>query len=201
MSENITDTVTPESGFAHGGIIVRPEGSTDASDSIPLTPVTPVEPEAAEKLTAEQLRSALDAARKDAAKYRTRWQEAKPIVEAHEAAEEANKTELQRAQDQLQAIADERDALERQVIVSDLARTHNLTEEDINFLGSGTREELEARAQYLGALRATVAPDVPKAPPTDRPVESLRPGASPQPQPVEDNSYPAAWRSATRERS
>jgi len=193
MSENITAAPT--------AAVEAPEVPAAAPEATPQAPVTPVEPEATEKLTAEQLRSALDAARKDAAKYRTKYAEAKPIVEAHEAAEEANKTELQRAQDQLKAIADERDALERQVIVSDLARTHNLTSEDINFLGSGTREELEARAQHLGELRANITPAETKAPPTDRPVESLRPGASPQPQQVEDNSYPAAWRPATRERS
>jgi len=193
MSENIT--------AAPDAPVETAEVTAAAPESTPQAPVTPVEPEAAEKLTAEQLRSALDAARKDAAKYRTKYQEAKPIVEAHEAAEEANKTELQRAQDQLKTIADERDALERQVIVSDLARTHNLTSEDINFLGSGTREELEAKAAYLGQLRANITPAETKAPPTDRPVESLRPGASPQPQQVEDNSYPAAWRPATRERS
>lgn len=197
MSENIAPPIASEPTVE---AVVAPVVAAAVPESVPQVPVTPVEPASTETLTSEQLRSALDAARKDAAKYRTKYAEAKPIVDAHSAAEEANKTELQRAQDQLKTIADERDTLERQVIVSDLRRVHNLTDEDINFLGSGTREELEAKAAYLGQLRANTTPPEPKAPPTDRPVESLRPGASPQSQPVEDNSYPAAWRPASRER-
>ena len=190
MSENIT-----------AASVEAPEVPAAAPESTPQAPVTPVEPEATEKLTAEQLRSALDAARKDAAKYRTKYAEAKPIVEAHEAAEEAAKTQAQRDAEERERIAKERDEFELKYNVSELARTHNLTSEDLNFLGSGTREELEARAEYLGQLRANITPAETKAPPTDRPVESLRPGASPQPQQVEDNSYPAAWRPAARDRS
>jgi hypothetical protein len=74
-----------------------------------------------------------------------------------------------------------------------VAKTHGIGEEYYDLLGSGTREELEFRAARLAALHGSAAPVEPKAPPSNRPVESLRPGASPQPPQAEDNSYPAMW--------
>jgi hypothetical protein len=159
-------------------------------------PAPAVEPPAKKELTVEQLRKELEDTRKEAANYRTKWQGAKPIVEAHEAAEEANKTEVQKANERAQTLANEL----AELTLQNVALAHGIPKENYDLLGSGTREELESRAARLAALHGSVAPTEPKAPPSERPVESLRPGASPQPPAVEDNAYPESWRPATRER-
>lgn len=70
-----------------------------------------------------------------------------------------------------------------------MARYH-ITDEYAEFIGEGSFEEKEARAAKVGALVQSKAQD---RPPSDRPVESLKPGASPSNPPVEDHSYPAGW--------
>ncbi|WP_264923137.1 hypothetical protein [Mycobacteroides chelonae] len=68
--------------------------------------------------------------------------------------------------------------------------------DDIELIGSGTPQEMEKRAQRIAALAATnaaVPPAQPTPPPSDRPVEGLKPGASPAPPKPEDTSYPASW--------
>ncbi|MGH3956468.1 MAG: hypothetical protein ACRDTI_20780 [Mycobacterium sp.] len=68
--------------------------------------------------------------------------------------------------------------------------------EDIELIGSGTPQEMEKRAARIAALAATntaVPPAQPTPPPSDRPVEGLKPGASPAPPKPEDTSYPASW--------
>ena len=95
-------------------------------------------------------------------------------------------TELRERLDRL-AVSNERLTLET------VATKHGISEEYYDLLGSGTREELESRAARLAALHGSAAPAETKAPPSNRPVESLRPGASPQPPQAEDNSYPAMW--------
>lgn len=194
MSENITFPTDAASAPAQEIYfpppVETPVAPAAAPEAAPQAPVTPVEPEGEEKLTAAQLRAELTKARNQAAGYRTKLREAEPIVEEYNKQREAEKTDLERANERIAELE-----------IRDLKSTYSLTDEDLNFLGSGTREELEARAQHLGQLRANITPAETKAPPTDRPVESLRPGASPQPQQVEDNSYPAAWRPAARERS
>lgn len=181
---------------------------TTAPPEVPIEQIAPpIEPPAAETTPAEQVseepkvydQAYVDKLRKESAGYRTKLREVEPIVEEYNKAQDAAKSELQRAQEDRDRIAAERDEFERKLTVADLARTHSLTEEDINFLGSGTREELEARAAYWGQLRANITPSDSPAPPSNRPVETLRPGASPQPPAAEDNAYPAQWRPATRE--
>lgn len=72
-----------------------------------------------------------------------------------------------------------------------MARYH-IPEEHAEFIGEGTFEEKEARAAKIGALVQSKS-ETQDRPPSDRPVESLRPGASPSTPPTEDHSYPAGW--------
>lgn len=126
--------------------------------------------------------------RKENAGWRTKMREAEPILKAHTAAEEAAKTEVQKATERATAAETDRAHLIREVV----AIKYGVPEEDYDFLGSGTREEMEARAARYAARFASAAP--PPPPPSDRPVEGLRPGASPTPPPPADHSYPAAWK-------
>lgn len=133
--------------------------------------------------------------RKENANWRTKYREAEPIVKQHQEMEEANKTELQKAQEALQAREREFAELQTGYTRLELAAIHNIPPDDIDLIGSGSREEMEARAARLGALHAANSTKNP-APPSDRPVEGLRPGASPEPPKPEDDSYPESWKPA-----
>lgn len=91
--------------------------------------------------------------------------------------EEAQKTELQKATEQAktyeQQIADMRSTNARLMA----AATHNIPPDLIDLLGSGTDEEINSRAEVLAERLKAVAPPAP--PTSQRPVESLTPGAAP----------------------
>ena len=91
--------------------------------------------------------------------------------------EETQKSEIQKANERAQTVeqqlADERAQNARLLA----AATHNIPPELIELLGSGTDEEIGARAEVL-AERLKAASPAP-APTSARPVESLTPGAAP----------------------
>ena len=155
----------------------------------PVTPPAPTEPPPLKTdWTPEEATAYIAELRQENSDWRRKYQAAEPIVKAHEEAEEAAKSEVQRANDQLttaqQAIAD----LTREAV----AKTYGVPPEDYDFLGSGTREEMEAKGERYKARFAAAA--TPTPPPTDRPLEGLRPGASPTPPAPPDHSYPESWR-------
>ena len=139
----------------------------------------------------DDLQAEIAKLRKENASWRTKYREAEPIVKAHQEAEEASKTELQRLQEQLQQEKQGRTEIETGYTRLELAVQYNIPPDDIDLIGSGSREEMEARATRLGALHAASAKTPP--PPSDRPVEGLRPGATPEPPKPADDSYPASW--------
>jgi hypothetical protein len=141
--------------------------------------------------TADDLQAEIAKLRKENASWRTKYREAEPIVAKHQEMEEAQKTELQKAQEQLQQERQSRTEIETGYTRLELAVQHNIPPDDIDLIGSGTREEMEARAARLGALHAASTKTPP--PPSDRPVEGLRPGATPEPPKPADDTYPAAW--------
>lgn len=183
---------------------VEPVATPEPFASVPAEapaedPAVPAEDEASLPAWA---RRALTKANNDAAKYRTELRAAQPIVDAHNKAEEANKTEVQKATERAEQLAQELAARDHALNRLQVAHKYGIPEEDFDFLGSGTPEEMEDRAARLAQLRESAkGPIETPAPPTNRPVESLRPGASPQPPAVEDTSYPASWRPATRGQS
>lgn len=156
-----------------------------AGPAAPAAPAAPPAP-AANAPTVEELTAQLAAAQAQLA-------EAAPILEAHTATEEQNKSEVQKALDRA-AAAEKR---ESDLTVKLVAAQHGISEENIDLLGTGTLEQLTARAARLAALTpAPAAPETPPAPagpPSQRPVEALKPGASPTPPVVPDDSYPASW--------
>lgn len=142
-------------------------------------------------LSAEQLQAELAKVRKEAATYRTKLREAEPLVKKAQEAEEANKTEIQRAIERAEAAERDRAQIETGYTRLELAVKYNLEPDDLDFLGSGSREEMEERAARFSARVQSV--NTPQRPPSDRPVEGLRPGAHPEPPKPADNSYPAEW--------
>lgn len=168
------------------------EQPTAAAPADPQTDPTEPKPEDQKgSRSPEDYEAEIQKLRRESAGYRTKLREAEPIVKAHQEREEANKTELQKAQEAL--AAREREFADLQVGYTrlELAAIHNVPPDDIDLIGSGSREEMEARAARIGALHAanTKTP----SPPSDRPVEGLRPGATPEPPKPVDNSYPANW--------
>lgn len=155
-----------------------------AGPAAPAAPATPPAP-AANEPTLEELTAQLAAAQAKLA-------EAAPILEAHTATEEQNKSEVQKALDRA-AAAEKREA---DLTVKLVAANHGIAEENIDLLGTGSLEELTARAARIAALApapAAETPPAPGAPPSQRPVEALKPGASPAPPTAPDDSYPASW--------
>lgn len=152
------------------------------------------EPESEEQpkapLTPDQYEAQLAKLRKENAGWRVKLREAEPIIKAHQEAEEANKTELQREREAREVLQRERDDLQVGYARLELAAQYNVSPDNIDLIGSGSREEMEDRASRLGVLSSAA----PTPPPSNRPVEGLRPGASPEPPKPADDSYPASWR-------
>lgn len=71
-----------------------------------------------------------------------------------------------------------------------LQARYSIPDEYLEFITGETFEDKESRAIKVGQM---VKKDNQERPPTERPVESLKPGASPSTPPVEDHSYPANW--------
>jgi hypothetical protein len=171
------------------------EQPTAAAPADPQTAPPPAEAPKPEEpkgpRSPEDYEAEIQKLRKESAGYRTKLREAEPLVKAHQEREEANKTELQRAQEAL--ATREKDYADLQVGYTrlELAAIHNVPPDDIDLIGSGTREEMEARAARVGALNASTTRT--PAPPSDRPVEGLRPGATPEPPKPVDTTYPAGW--------
>lgn len=170
-----------------------PAPPSPADVAAKATPISTDPPEAEEPktpLTPDQYEAQLAKLRKENASWRVKLREAEPIIKAHEEAEEANKTELQREREAREALQRERDELQTGYARLELAAQYNVSPDNIDLIGSGSREEMEGRASRLGAMSSAA----PTPPPSNRPVEGLRPGASPEPPKPADDSYPASWR-------
>lgn len=142
--------------------------------------------------TPEQYEAEIAKLRKESAGYRTKLRDVEPLAKKAQEAEEANKTELQKAADRAaraeQLLQDKETGYAR----LELAVQYNIPPDDIDLIGSGTREEMDKNAARLAALHAASIKATPP-PPSDRPVEGLRPGATPEPPKPADDSYPTAW--------
>jgi hypothetical protein len=162
----------------------------------PSTPenVPPAAPAAPEAPPAEQdvsqlppwARDAITKANTEAAKYRTQVRELEPKAQQFTQLEEASKSELQRIQEAHDAAARDRDAAVADRLRLQVALAHGVGADDIDLLGSGTEEEITARAQRIAAMKAAAAP-VPTPPPSGRSRENLQPGATPAPVPDADS--------------
>ena len=136
-------------------------------------------------------RRKLDKVQREAQNLRSRLKEQEPLVAAAQEAERKNVSDLDRQK------AENAD-LQTQLAQRDtelIAARYNLTAEDLEFIGEGTFEEKgsageEVRCPCAVSLGTTIACRGSAKPPTQRPVESLKPGASPTPPPAVDNSIP-----------
>lgn len=117
--------------------------------------------------------------------------------------EDAQKTEAQRLADRQAAIERERDEARAEGLRYKAAAKHGVGEDYFDLLGSGDAETIESRAERVGSLVKTNADLTAEntqlkaeldalrqgkpAPASARPIETLRPGATPNPAQTEDD--------------
>jgi hypothetical protein len=122
-------------------------------------------------------------------------------LEAYEAKvreiEESQKSEAQKIQERAEQAERDAQAARNELLVERIARRHRLDDDDMDLLGTGTEEQLEARAKKIAAKNAAAAGAQATAPPSGKPVEKLRPGATSTETDIEpQDAYPSSWRTA-----
>lgn len=103
-------------------------------------------------------------------------------LEEYNALVEASKSEQQRQAEALEAANRARETAQAEALRYRVAAEHGIGKDDLDLLGSGSEEELVTRAQRIADLRsAAISPQADPAPMPgqQRPVEQLRPGATP----------------------
>jgi hypothetical protein len=163
------------------------EPQSNAPETATVAPEAPQQPEQQDVNSLPQwARDAITKANREAAGYRTKVAELQPKAEQFTRLEEASKTELQRLQEAQAQTAREAEQAKADAARWQAAALHGIGAEYFDLLGTGTPEELQARAEKLAGLvkaqqaaaAAAAAPPAPGAP-QSRPVEQLRPGATP----------------------
>lgn len=168
--------------------------------SEPTTPEQPAAPEASEQQPqqpAEQqnqndlpqwARDAITKANKEAANYRTQLADLKPKADQFSALEEASKSELQRVQEAQTAAERRAEQALAEATRYKVAATHGISADHFDLLGTGTEEEISARAEKIAALLAAQqAATAAATKPQTRPIEQMRPGATPGEAETEDD--------------
>lgn len=161
-----------------------------------VEPVVVVAPEAEtdEPFDKQRALDKITKANNEAKGLRSRVKE----LEAYEAKvreiEDAKKPEMDRLSERATKAEQRAQELESNLIRERIARRHSISDDDLDLLGSGSEEQIEARAQRIAALKAASTPAPVAAPPSDRSREQLRPGATPAEAPnAETDAYPADW--------
>lgn len=141
------------------------------------------------EMTIDDYKAALAEVRAEAAASRVELKELRTIAEKYKEIQDAEKTELQRAQEALEAERTRATQLDVELKRAQALAKYGISEDNADLLGNDP-EKFEANAQRIGALQAEAAKK--SAPPSDYPVEDLKPGASSS-QPVNDFGYPSNW--------
>ena len=119
--------------------------------------------------------------------------ELKPKAEQFTKLEEASKSEAQRLAEAAEAAKRDTESARSEAIRYKAAATHGISAEHFDLLGSGTEEEITARAEKIATLlaeKAKAQTSPTGAPIPTRPVEQMRPGATPgQAESAEDVLY------------
>ena len=131
-------------------------------------------------------------AREQEARAKSNAQAAQRLAEI----EDAQKTEQQRLADRQAQIERERDEARAEGLRYKAAATHGISEDYFDLLGSGDEETIGSRGERLGALlreNASMKAELEAlragkpAPTNGRPVEALKPGATPENAQSEDD--------------
>lgn len=168
--------------------------ATTAPEAQPETPT--VEQAPSPEDLPQWARDAITKANKEAASYRTQVAELKPQADQFRALEEASKTEAQRLADATAAAQRDAETARADATRYKVAATFGISADHFDLLGTGSEEEITARAEKISSLlaaqAAATATTPPVAAPTNRPLEQLRPGATPAGAQSEDDVIYAA---------
>lgn len=163
----------------------------------PVVVQTPeVEPEEVEEteFDAERAKAKIAKTNSEAKGLRIRVKELEGFEAKVKALEDSQKTESQKLADRAAKSEQELAAARLELITERIARKHGIADEDMDLLGAGTEEQIEGRAVRLAAKNAAAqTAETSSPPPTNRPAEKLRPGASPTGPPDTPKTYPAHW--------
>lgn len=175
MSETTAEVTAPE--------VEAPEVETAETDS--------------EKFDSERAMAKIRKANDEAKGLRSRVKE----LEAYEAKvreiEESQKSEAQKIQERADKAEQRAKDVEAELIRERIARRHKIDDDDLELLGTGTEEQLDARAKKIAAMRTAATGATVTAPPSDKPVQQLRPGATGAETDIAPpDAYPSSWRTA-----
>lgn len=137
----------------------------------------------------ESYEQEIEKLRRENAKYRTERNEYRDDAEAFRKIQEAEKTELQRTQEALEAERAKARQFQVELARSQALAKYGISEDNADLLGSDP-ERFDANAKRLGQLQEQAAKK--SAPPSEYPVEDLKPGASDVPV-KPDFSVPSSW--------
>jgi hypothetical protein len=168
-----------------------PQPTTPAPEAPPSPTPNPA-PEQDINSLPEWARESLSKANREAAGYRTQVRELEPLAAKAKELEQAQMTEQQKLSEQLAAERETAAKATAEAIRYRVAATHHIGQEDFDLLGTGTEEEITARAVRIAARNAEIAAlqAAPRPPSSERPIEQLRPGATPgEPQSEDDVLY------------
>lgn len=142
------------------------------------------------EMTIEDYQKALHEANKEAAKYRTQRNELRADAEKYREIKESEMTELEKATKAREEAEAKAAAAERELKLVSVLREYGISDENVDLLGDDP-DKFEERAGRLQELQKAAARRA--GPPSDYPIEGLKPGASSPKEPVDD-SYPDGWK-------
>lgn len=104
--------------------------------------------------------------------------------------EEASKSDAQRLQEAATTAQKDADTARSQALRLQVALDHGIGKDDLVMLQGSTAEELAQAAQWIAAKNAAAGAAPPVVPPVpgQRPIEQLRPGATPTATQTEDDA-------------
>ncbi len=162
--------------------VQAPVASTATPVAAPVAPAAPEAPPWGADFDAERAWKLVQDLRSDKEKLAARpvlTEEQKTALAEHDRLVQASKTETQRLQEAATSAQQALATSQADAIRYKVAATHGIPAEHFDLLGTGTEEEITAKAAKISALLAAQAAPVAVAAPTTRPVTQLRPGATP----------------------
>lgn len=143
---------------------------------------------ASEERTPESYMDEIRKLREESASMRRQRNELRADAEAWREKQDAEKSELQRQQEQRAELEAKLADTAGENTRLRLAAKYGIAEENLDFLGSGSPEEIEARAKRLSELQQSQI----EKPPSNVPVEQLG-GPRPKQDETPDNAFPPSW--------
>lgn len=188
MSENTTETAggtqavpTPAEAVAAGQIpaqVAAPQPQQETAQAKPAEGKAEATDWEAEALKWQALSRKHERQHLSALGFKSREEidQLRAAAQKYAEFEDTQKSELQRATERTQSVEQQLAQLQATNARLMAAATHNIPPDLIDLLGTGSDDEINARAEVLAERLKATAPTAPPA--SQRPVEALTPGAA-----------------------